>query len=662
MMHSINAQGRILCVSQKWLDTLGYAEEEVIGRLSADFLSENSRRYAIENVLPEFFRTGNCSDIPYQFITKSGGIIDVLLSAMVERDEHGHVTHSIAVMQNVTSLNQVRLQLEKAKIHAESLLRTANVMVVELDPSGTFIRGNAEAERITGYSSEELQGVNWFAKIVPRDRYPEVWQEFARLLANQQVDAFENPILTKDGHERYVTWRNSIVTEGGKTVGTLSVGLDVTEHKQLEKRLFSSEAALKNAQSVAQIGSWTFEFGSNELTWSDQVFHILELDPLNTRPSKEAFLKMVLPEDHFEAKRTYKRALLSQRPYEFRYQLHFPDGSLKYAHQHTEITFDDKGEPIRVVGTLQDVTLSVLQEIAFQESEERFRTIADYTYDWEYWQGEGKEILYISPSCLRVTGYSQAEFIGNPNLLETIIHPDDAEAYRLNRSQIAANKENHLDFRITTKQGEQRWIAHGCRAVFTSKGLPNGRRVSNRDITDLKNAEQLAQKLAFFDALTGLPNRRMLLDRLEQSLSQARRFGRTMALMFIDLDSFKEVNDTHGHDVGDALLIEVAARFSRCIRAGDTVARTGGDEFIVILPELSMPSAATVIADKLLNSLSDPIDSLGQLLKMTASIGIATFAAGETDTAAELMKKADLAMYQAKRTGRNQWVVYGQAQ
>jgi diguanylate cyclase (GGDEF)-like protein len=189
----------------------------------------------------------------------------------------------------------------------------------------------------------------------------------------------------------------------------------------------------------------------------------------------------------------------------------------------------------------------------------------------------------------------------------------------------------------------------------TKNRKPNGRRVSNRDITDLKMAEQAAQKLAYFDVLTGLPNRRMLTDRLGQSIPLAKRLQRSMAIMFIDLDRFKDVNDTFGHDAGDALLVEVARRFAGCIRASDTVARTGGDEFIVLLPEISTASDATAVADKLLEALRAPVSCLTHMLEASASIGIAVLSADNPDDSAELMKKADIAMYAAKQAGRNQY-------
>lgn len=658
MMHSIDAAGRLVAVSQKWLDVLGYRRQEVIGRKSTELLTEASRRYAEETVLPEFFRTGVCTDVPYQLMARDGRILDVLLSANCERDERGEIVRSIAVMQDVTELRQTSLKLKAASDYAENLLHTANVMVVELDTVGNVRRLNPMAEQISGYSLAEIKGGNWFEILVPRARFPLVWPEFERMLHAAQGGEFENPILTKCGAEKLINWRNSQLVEAGQVVGTLSIGIDVTEQRKLERRLKLSEAALKEAQSVAHIGSWILDHQTGDLIWSDEVFQILEIDRDTVGASKDAFLARLHPDDREEVKKAYRISLTYHRPYEIRHRLLLPDGTIKYVHQRSETIADDANQQTRSLGTIQDVTLAVLQEMAYQESEERFRTIADFTYDWEYWEGENREILYISPSCQRVTGYTQAEFITDPSLAERIVHPEDQALFERHRSGGMEEAGCQLNFRIVRKDGETRWIAHGCRAVITADGQARGRRVSNRDISDLKQAEELASRLANFDTLTGLPNRRMLLQRLLGALAQARRHQRPLAVLFLDLDRFKHINDTLGHDVGDLLLIEVGKRLSSCIRQCDTVARAGGDEFIVVLPEIAAPADACLVAEKFIGVLRQPMQLGRQHFEMTASIGIAVRSGADADDASELMKKADIAMYEAKRAGRDGYRVY----
>jgi diguanylate cyclase (GGDEF)-like protein len=186
--------------------------------------------------------------------------------------------------------------------------------------------------------------------------------------------------------------------------------------------------------------------------------------------------------------------------------------------------------------------------------------------------------------------------------------------------------------------------------------------VKERDelVAQLKRSEEQVRQLAYYDSLTELPNRRLLLDRLGQALAQARRHHYSMAVMFLDLDRFKQINDTLGHEAGDDLLRQVAERWRGCMRSGDTVCRSGGDEFIVVLPEISQPQDAALVAAKMVNALNQPV-AVGEChIEVTTSIGIAVYPVDGADDVQELMKKADRAMYAAKAEGRNRYCFYGE--
>lgn len=288
------------------------------------------------------------------------------------------------------------------------------------------------------------------------------------------------------------------------------------------------------------------------------------------------------------------------------------------------------------------------------ESETKYQTISKFAYDWETWISPNRQPLFSSPSCERVTGRPAADFMADPDFLRNIAHPDD-------RAIVDEHLLHHIDrhetcefcFRILLPDGQVRWIEHICLPVFSESGEFLGRRASNRDITDHKNDEARIQQLAFFDVLTGLPNRRMLSDRLDHGLAQARRFGRSLAVMFLDLDHFKQINDTLGHDAGDELLKHVANRLQACVRSGDTIARQGGDEFIVVLTEVTHAEDAARVADKIIQAIGEPIRISGTPLHVSTSIGIAVYPINGSDDAQELLKKADRAMYAAKAAGRN---------
>ncbi|HZX31495.1 MAG TPA: sensor domain-containing diguanylate cyclase [Rhodocyclaceae bacterium] len=177
-------------------------------------------------------------------------------------------------------------------------------------------------------------------------------------------------------------------------------------------------------------------------------------------------------------------------------------------------------------------------------------------------------------------------------------------------------------------------------------------------VADLRRTEEQVRQLAYYDTLTGLPNRRLLVERMNQALTLAKRHHYSMAIMFLDLDRFKEVNDTLGHEAGDELLRQVAGRLTGCVRASDMVARSGGDEFIVVLAEINRPSDASLLAEKIIGALGVPFELGGHHLQVTTSIGIAVFPTDGSDDMKALMRKADTAMYAAKRAGRNTYRFY----
>jgi diguanylate cyclase (GGDEF)-like protein len=207
---------------------------------------------------------------------------------------------------------------------------------------------------------------------------------------------------------------------------------------------------------------------------------------------------------------------------------------------------------------------------------------------------------------------------------------------------------------IVTRTGETRWLLNNAVGIFRTPGEQSGWRGTGRDVTDRKSAEARISYLATRDPLTELPNRVLFNDRLEQGIVAARRTGQSLALLFIDLDRFKNINDSLGHQVGDQLLKQVGTRMLDCIRKGDTLSRLGGDEFVVTLEGLQQAEDAAQVASKIIKALSRPFDISGHTLNTSCSIGISIFPLDADDERA-MMKNADTAMYHAKEKGRNNY-------
>jgi diguanylate cyclase (GGDEF)-like protein/PAS domain S-box-containing protein len=403
MMHSIGPDGRMLAVSRLWLERLGYDERDVIGRPSTDFLDAESRRRAIEQVLPQFLRTGECRDVEYRMLARDGRPVDVLLSAISERDAQGRFLRSLAVLEDVTR-KRLAEQLAAEHQRTAAMLECIGDAVIGIDARGRIRSLNPAAVAMTGWMLEEARGRDWAG-----------WLSRRGVADDEPVPP--DPVAFCLAHR--------------------------TRPEPTSCRLVRRDA------------SW--------------------------RVVREIVLPMSAPGGQ---------------------------------------GFDG------VVLTLQDMTAA-------------------------------------------------------HDLARTLAHR------------------------------------------------------------------------AHHDALTGLPNRLLLQDRLQQALRLARRQHQPLALMFMDLDHFKQINDRHGHDAGDELLKAVAQRVRGAVRASDTVCRLGGDEFVVLLPQVEAALDAERVARHILSEVSRPY-RLGALpeLQVSFSIGIAVFPEDGEDEAT-LMRRADTAMYQAKREGRN---------
>ena len=261
-------------------------------------------------------------------------------------------------------------------------------------------------------------------------------------------------------------------------------------------------------------------------------------------------------------------------------------------------------------------------------------------------------IVSVNPAFTDITGYAAEEAVGRkPSMLSSGIHDESYYESMWRGLRNEGKWQGEIWNRRKSGEVYPEWLSIAC---CQSESGPINYIAIFSDITARKVAEERMEKLAYLDHLTGLPNRLLLKDRLEQALSGARRHQQRLAVLFMDLDRFKSVNDTYGHGVGDQLLTEVADRISATLREEDTVSRVGGDEFVVVLPQVNDVRHLETVAHKLISALSAPYDIDGTLVRTSTSIGIATYP--ETGTSANaLIKAADKAMYQAKKAGRGQY-------
>jgi diguanylate cyclase (GGDEF)-like protein/PAS domain S-box-containing protein len=432
------------------------------------------------------------------------------------------------------------------------------------------------------------------------------------------------------------------------TITALLVAAARSERSVAERaleRLERSERALAEAQQLANIGSFEWDVVTNRTTFSDELYRILGRDPATYPATYESWLQCVHEDDRERVDETVKRAFETGGSYTFQHRAVRGDGTVRTVECHGQISVDSHGQPTLVQGTSQDVT-------AFKLAEERFRALLENTPDAIVITDDAGRIVLINSQTERMFGYSRSELIGAS--VERLVPPRLVATHELTRRGSADGSHlrplgSGVDLLARRKDGSEIPVE----ISFGSLETEQGRLVSAavRDVTDRKLAADALAHQATHDPLTGLPNRNLFLDRLDHALSRARRTRGKVAVLFLDLDDFKLVNDTRGHETGDLLLVALTPRLKAALRPGDTVARFGGDEFVVLCEDLVIDAAAPSIAKRMADACARPIKIGEHEHIITVSTGI-VIVDGGASTPSNVLRDADAAMYQAKAQGK----------
>jgi diguanylate cyclase len=659
MLHSIDAEGRLVSVSDLWLSTLGYTREEVIGRPSVDFLTPASREFARTEVLPRFFALGHCENVAYQMITRSGAVIDVLLSAILERDACGRPLRSIAVTQDVSQ----RRGAERALLEERQRL----AYIIEGTRAGTWewniqtgeTRFNEQWAQIVGCTLAELEPVTmqaWYERAHPHDLLRSE-QTLERHYAGE-IPNYECQVRLRHRSGRWI-WvlsrgRVQTWTAPGKPEWMYGFDIEITDLKQQEESLRKSQSLLNRTGEVAGIGAWEVDLVSGGIVWSDQTCRIHGVAS-GHQPTLEEAIRFYQPEVQPVIRAAIELGVSQGKSWDLELPLIRGGGEAIWVRMVGAVEIENQ-RAVRLVGAVQNVTEAHQLRAELSEQHELLRVTLQSIADAVITTNAHGEVVWLNPVAERMTGWSSEQ--ARARALSHVFHivnegnrepVPDPLAVRAERGKLA-NPANHRI--LISRNGDEFGIEDTASPIRNDAGDVLGFVLVFRDVTEQRRLSGEMNYRATHDALTGLLNRSEFETRLRQLLQQSREDDSEHALLYMDLDQFKLVNDSCGHSVGDQLLQQAAKSFREAIRTRDTLARLGGDEFAIILEHCSMEQAQRIaqqICDGLQHSrfVHD-----GRSFRLGASIGLVPIVS-RWGSAAALMQAADTTCYAAKEAGRN---------
>jgi diguanylate cyclase (GGDEF)-like protein/PAS domain S-box-containing protein len=589
----------------------------------------------------------------------------IMLSAKVRHlvavDKAGRVAGLLSEhdLTQTLALNLIDNKLIADGVFLRTLVSAIPDLIWLKDVDGVYRACNPRFERLFGVSEGEIVGKT-DADFASREQ-AESYRETDRTAMQKGGPCLLEEWVTyaDDGHRELLeTLKTPMHDSQGNLIGVLGIARDITARKGAEQALQQSLADYSDLVQRISVGVYKFRTrldGDLQFDYvSPRWCQLMDIDEMEVMRDPQAVLARIHPEDLNRYIRLIDDTRSSMNPLTWEGRTQTKNGRLRWQHVECQPTRLDNGE-ILWSGIQYDVTDRRVAEDAL-----RFNaSVFDNSQEAILITDANNRITDVNPAFTHITGYRREEVLGkNPKLLSSGRQNRDFYATMWQSMQV--NKSWRGEIWNRRKSGDIYAELLSITAICDSDGKVQRHVGVFSDISYIKKHEAELRHVANFDALTGIPNRRLLSDRLQQDIVHAQRNNKILAICYIDIDGFKQVNDSFGHETGDQLLVSITRRLQEVLRSGDTLARLGGDEFVVLFNDLAHEHESLQLLNRVLDTLARPATIGHHDIKVSASLGV-TFYPADMEDGDTLLRHADQSMYLAKQTGKNRYHLYDSA-
>jgi len=653
---AVTPGGHILSLNQTTCQLLGYSKKELLGKPIAG-LFKKTESPAPELELANLTADGSVRNVEKVYVSKHGKKIIVLLSISNIRDGKGEVSGKLYIGQDITESKRAERDLRRSEKKFRQLIETVNAAAL-IYHRRQLRYVNSQTEALTGYTREELLALDLY-DLIHRD-FIELVQSWGKSSHRRSsaCSKYEVRILTKTGETRWIEATVDIIKFERKA-SILITAFDISDRKLAKLELETSLSLLQATIESTADGILAVDGQGKIVTFNRKFAQMWQVpDYLLDLRDNNQILGFGINQLKYPEIFLNRAKELSDRPAAESFDiLEFKDGRMLERYSLPQCT---KGKITGRVFSFRDVTERVQSEEKLRKSEERFHLLTRATSEAVWDLDLLKNEYWLSKEFEKVFGYKLNE-------TQTIdleswwlnIHPEERERVILRFKEIMNSdaKSWSEEYSFRRAEGGYVFVLDRGYVIRNESGKAIRAIGTMMDITQRKQAEEILRYQAVYDQLTGLPNRLLFNERLLASLKKAKKTKKMLAVMFLDLDKFKKINDTLGHAAGDRLLEGFAGRISETLRSTDTVARWGGDEFTLLLPDINCLEDAVKTAQRILNNLKPAFKLEEQAFHISSSIGIAVYP-DDGEDAETLVKNADAALYRAKEMGRNNYQLY----